>query len=81
MTTSIKTKINGEVSLDMAHGFDCIIRGQIVENFRSYEAARAYQRMHNERANREAAEARKESIKTGKKVVAPSLCIIRYYHG
>lgn len=51
MMTSIKTKINGTVHIDMAHGFDCIVRNQLVENFRSYEAARAYQKMHNARAD------------------------------
>ena len=77
MMTSIKTTINGKVNIDMAHGFDCVVRGQIVENFRSYEAARAYQRMHNTRANA----ITKDNLgkPKDKRQTVPPLCTILYY--
>ena len=76
MMTSIKTKINGTVNIDMTHGFDCIVRNQIVENFRSYEAARAYQKMHNSRADAIA----KANIgkPKDKREAVPAPCMIRY---
>lgn len=77
MMTSIKTTINGKVNIDMNHGFDCIVRGRIEQNFRSYEAARKYQAMHNAKADA----ITKENIgkpKDERKPVPP-LCSIFYY--
>jgi len=76
MMTSIKTK-NGNVPINMTHGFDCVVRGQIVQNFRSYEAARTYQRIHNAQADAIA----KDNIgkpKDERKSV-PASCSILYY--
>lgn len=77
MMTSIKTKINGKIDLDMTHGFDCVVRDKIEQNFRSYEAARAYQRAHNSRVDAVI----KDNIgkpDTDRKPV-PALCSIIYY--
>jgi len=77
MMTSIRTKNSGVVHIDMKHGFDCIIRGKVVENFRSYEAARIYQRKHNQNADAIA----KDNIgkpKDERKPV-PASCSILYY--
>lgn len=76
MMTSIKTK-NGNVSINMTHGFDCIVRGQIVENFRSYEAARAYQKLHNAKADEVAKANIGKPQKERQRVPAP--CSIIYY--
>ena len=76
MMTSIRT-LGGKVAIDMTHGFDCIVRGRIEQNFRSYEAARTYQRLHNAKADAIA----KYNIgkpKAERKPV-PAPCSILYY--
>ena len=77
MMTSIKTKINDTIQIDMTRGFDCVVRGQIVENFRSYEAARTFQKLHNAKADR-IAKANIGIPKDQRKPV-PSPCTIIYY--
>lgn len=77
MMTFIKTKINGKVSIDLSHGFDCVVRGQVVENFRSYEAARAYQRIHNSHVDSVIKDNIGKPDKERKPV--PALCSILYY--
>lgn len=77
MMTFIKTGINGKVNINMAHGFDCVVRNQIVQNFRSYEAAKAYQKIHNANIDK----IMRENIgkpKNERKPV-PSPCSIFYY--
>ena len=77
MMKEIKTKINGKVAIDMWHGFDCVVRGQVVENFRTYEAAREFQKIHNAKSDAIA----KENIGKPKKECkpVPPLCSIQYY--
>ena len=77
MMTSIKTKMNGKIALDMSHGFDCVVRGQIVENFRSYEAARKFQAIHNAKADAIAKDNIGKPRKERKPVPTP--CSIIYY--
>jgi len=76
MMTSIKT-LGGKVAIDMMHGFDCIVRGKIEQNFRSYEAARAYQKMHNAKADAITKDNIGKPQKERKPVPAP--CSIIYY--
>lgn len=74
---NIKTKINGTISIDLDHGFDCVVRGQIVENFHSYNAARKFQTLHNAMADEIAKSNIGKPKKERKPVPAP--CMILYY--
>ncbi len=73
----INTKINGKVSIDLDHGFDCYIGGALVQNFRSYVAARYFQNAHNNKV----AQIMKNNIGTPRKErkPVPPLCTISYY--
>jgi hypothetical protein len=77
MMTSIKTKINGLVNIDLNHGFDCVVKNQIVQNFRSYEAARAYQRAHN--ANMDRILKDNIGVPKNQRKPVPTPCSIIYY--
>lgn len=74
---TIKTKINGIVSIDLDHGFDCYIGNALVQNFRSYIAARYFQTTHNDKV----AQIMKDNIGTPRKQrkAVPPLCTIKYY--
>ena len=76
MMTSIKT-LGGIVPINLSHGFDCVVRGHIEQNFRTYEAARAYQRAHNARADAILKDNIGKPEKERKPV--PPLCSIIYY--
>lgn len=76
MMTSIRT-LNGKVAINMTYGFDCIVRGRIVENFRSYEAARLFQKLHNVKADAVIKDNIGKPAKERKP--APAFCSIRYY--
>lgn len=73
---SIKT-MNGTTSINMDYGFDCIVGNKLVQNFRSYAAARYYQKKHNDAV----AKIMKDNIGIPRKQrkVVPSLCTIRYF--
>jgi len=76
MMTFINTT-SGKVYINMIKGFDCVVRGQIVENFRSYEAARRYADLHNAHADAIIKDNIGKPQSERKAVPAP--CSIRYY--